>query len=231
MRLWLTHGLKRRAKLETFSIVSDFGTGECLSTTLSVGLNRQRLKVSKPDLEEPTRDELSVLTLECFPPIEESRVIITEYSQNALRKSEYTLGEVLASNHILQPGDLVRCVRWIYVEYYKMGTFWGSDHRFSQWGTDPVLFEKSPISLLQDRLAELDRQAGRPSLEEEDIPGKQRKSWPLRFPYWCLDTDAQTTNGLESIAVRHLDAQSFSDSALIHQPGSTRSHINYFSTF
>ena len=53
-----------------------------------------------------------------------------------------------------------------------MGTFWGSAYRFSQWGTDPVLFEKSPISLLQDRLAELDRKAGRPPREEEDIPDK-----------------------------------------------------------
>ena len=135
-------------------------------------LKRQRLITSKSDLEEPTRDELSALTFECFPRIEESRVTITEYSQNALRKSEYTLEEVLASDCILQPGDLVPCVRWIYVEYYKLGTFWGSDHRSSQWGTDPVLFEKSPILLLQDRLAELDREAGRPPPEEEDIPGK-----------------------------------------------------------
>jgi hypothetical protein len=82
------------------------------------------------------------------------------------------LEEVLASEHILQPGDLVPRVRWIYVEYYKMGTFWGSDHRFSQWGTDPALFEKSPIVLLQERLAELDRRAGRPPLGEENLPGK-----------------------------------------------------------
>jgi hypothetical protein len=130
---------------------------------------------SKALLEEPTRNELSALIYECFPPMEESRVIITEYSENALRTSEYTLEEVLASECILQPGDLVPRVRWIYVEYYKMGTFWGSDYRFSQWGTDPALFEKSPIVLLQDRLAELDRKAGRRPLEEEDIPGKQRK--------------------------------------------------------
>lgn len=127
---------------------------------------------SKPGPEEPTRDELSALAVECFPRIEESKVIITEYSGNVLRTSEYTLEEVLASDYILQPGDLEIRVRWIYVEYYKMGTFWGSGYRFSQWGTDPVLFEKSPISLLQDRLAELDRKAGRPPLEEEDIPGK-----------------------------------------------------------
>lgn len=127
---------------------------------------------SKSGLGEPTRDELSALASECFPRVEESRVIITEYSRNALRTSEYTLEEVLASDCILQPGDLLPRVRWIYVEYYKMGTFWGSSDRFSQWGTDPVLFEKSPIPLLQDRLAELDRKAGRPPLEGEDIPGK-----------------------------------------------------------
>jgi hypothetical protein len=131
---------------------------------------------SKSVLEEPTRDELSALTYECFPPIEESRVVITEYSANALHTLEYTLEEVLASNCILQPGDLVPRVRWIYVEYYRMGTFWGSDYRFSQWGTDPALFEKSPILLLENRLAELDRKAGRPPLEEEDIPSKQHKS-------------------------------------------------------
>lgn len=136
---------------------------------------RQRSVASKFALEEPTRDELSALTYECFPPIEESRVVITEYSVNTLRTLEYTLEEVLASECILQPGDLVPRVRWIYVEYYKMGTFWGSDYRFSQWGTDPALFEKSPILLLQDRLAELDRKAGRTSLEEDNIPGKQRK--------------------------------------------------------
>lgn len=104
--------------------------------------------------------------------MEESRVIITEYSRNALRTSEYTLEQVLASDFILQAGDLVPHVRWIYVEYYRMGTFWGSDYRFAQWGTDPILFEKSPILLLQDRLAQLDRKAGRPPVEEDDIPGK-----------------------------------------------------------
>lgn len=133
---------------------------------------RQRSAGSRAILEEPTRDELSALTCECFPPIEESRVIITEYTNNALRISEFTLEEVLASDLILQPGDLVPRVRWIYVEYYKMGTFWGSDYRFSQWGTDPALFEKSPIVLLQERLAELDRKAGRPPLDKEDIPGR-----------------------------------------------------------
>jgi hypothetical protein len=34
-----------------------------------------------------------------------------------------------------------------------MGTFWGSDYRFAQWGMDPALFERSPILLLQERLA------------------------------------------------------------------------------
>ena len=133
-------------------------------------ITRQRSAGSRAFLEEPTRDELSALTCECFPPIEKSRVIITEYTNNALRTSKFTLEEVLASNLILQPGDLVPRVRWIYVEYYKMGTFWGSDYRFSQWETDPALFEKSPIVLLQERLAELDRKAGRPPLKEEDIP-------------------------------------------------------------
>jgi hypothetical protein len=133
---------------------------------------RQRSLVSKSIIKEPSRDELSALTSLCFPRIEDSRVIITEYSKNALRTSEFTLEEVLASDDILQPGDLVPRVRWIYVEYYKMGTFWGSDFRFSQWGTDPALFEKSPIVLLQGRLAELDLKAGRAPLEEEDIPGR-----------------------------------------------------------
>lgn len=151
------------------------GSSESLSSIPNLELIRQRLTASKTILEEPTRDELLALTHQCFPPIEESRVIITEYSANALRTMEYTLKEVLASKCILQPGDLAPRVRWIYVEYYKMGTFWGSDYRFSQWGTDPALFEKSPIVLLQDRLAELDREAGYPPLEEE-FHGKRRKS-------------------------------------------------------
>lgn len=121
--------------------------------------------------EKPTRDEISALTSECFPRIEESWVAIIEYSRNSFRASEFTLEEVLSSEHILQPGDFIDRVRWIYVEYYKMGTFWGSDVRFSQWGTDPALFEKSPIVLLQERLAELDRMAGRAPLEEEYLQG------------------------------------------------------------
>jgi hypothetical protein len=137
---------------------------------------RQRSLVTKFGLEEPTKEEVSALTSECFPPIEESVVIIAEYSEKALRTSRYTLEEVLASDEILQPGGLVDRVRWIYVEYYKMGTFWGSDMRFAQWGTDPALFEKSPIVLLQERMAELDRKAGRAPLEEEDIPGR-----PFRY--------------------------------------------------
>jgi hypothetical protein len=163
----------KRAKLRNLSTVSNFSFGESFSNIPDLEYMRQRSVASRSVLEEPTRAELSALTSECFPPIEESRVIITEYSSNALRTSEYTLEEVLASNCILQPGDIVQRVRWIYVEYYKMGTFWGSDYRFSQWRTDPALFEKSPILLLQDRLAELDRIAGRPPLEDEEIPGKQ----------------------------------------------------------
>jgi hypothetical protein len=86
---------------------------------------------SKAALDELTLDEIFTLTSECFPRIDECRVVIFEYSQNSLRESEFTLEEVLSSEHILQPGDLVDRVRWIYVEYYKIGCFWGSDLRFS----------------------------------------------------------------------------------------------------
>jgi hypothetical protein len=132
---------------------------------------RKRSAASKAILNEPSRDEIFALTAECFPPIEECRVAIIEYSRTSFRASEFTLEEVLLSDHILQPGDFVDGVRWIYVEYYKIGSFWGSDVRFSQWGTDPALFEKSPIVLLQERLAELDRKAGRRPLEEENMSG------------------------------------------------------------
>ena len=44
-----------------------------------------------------------------------------------------------------------------------------------------ALFEKSSSLLLQDRLAELDREAGRPPPEEEDLPGKWRRIHPVRF--------------------------------------------------
>lgn len=155
------------------------GSNESLSSISKLELIRQRSTATNTVLEEPTQDELLALTHECFPPIEESRVVITEYSANVLRVMEYTLKEVLTSKCILQPGDLSPSIRWIYVEYYKMGTFWGSDYRFSQWGTDPALFEKSPIGLLQERLAELDREAGRPRLEEEDLPGKRGQSRPF----------------------------------------------------
>jgi hypothetical protein len=132
---------------------------------------RKRSIASKAALDEPTRTEILALTSECFPRIEESSVVIIEYSRNSMRRSEFTLEEVLLSEHILQPGDCVDRVRWIFVEYYKAGSFWGSDLRFSQWGTDPALFEKSPIVMLQERLKELDRRAGRATLEDEDIPG------------------------------------------------------------
>ena len=135
---------------------------------------RQRSLRPKDTIEEPARAELASLAHECFPPIEESKVIITEYSQNVVRSSTYTLEEVLSSECILQPNNPIPHIRWIYVEYYKMGIFWGSDHRFAQWGTDPVIFEKSPIPLLQARMAELDANAGRRPLEEEDIPGYKR---------------------------------------------------------
>jgi len=145
-----------------------------------------RTVTSRAVLHEPTRDEISALTAECFPQIEESRVVIIEFSQKFLHVSQFTLEEVLSSEHILQPGDFVDRVRWIYVEYYKIGSFWGSDVRFAQWGTDPALFEKSPIILLQERLAELDRKAGRAPLEEENIPGM--KSLELTFTYLFLIT-------------------------------------------
>lgn len=164
----------KRTNLRNRGAILPLGSSESMSSIPSLELIRQQSTASDTVLEEPTQDELLALTHECFPPIEESRVIITEYSANAVRKMQYTLQEVLASKCILQPGDLVPRVRWIYVEYHKMGTFWGSDYRCSQWGTDPALFEKSPIVLLQDRLAELDREAGRPPLEE-DLHGKRRK--------------------------------------------------------
>ncbi len=174
--LWLTLASRslKRANLESCSSMSTRVAADSVSGDRNLEFIRQRPIFSTSALEEPTRDELLALTYECFPPIEESKVIITEYAMSTLRVSEYTLKEVLASDCILQPGDLVPRVRWIYVEYYKMGTFWGSEYRFAQWGTDPALFEKSPIALLQDRLAELDRMAGRPPLEEEDIPSKHR---------------------------------------------------------
>ncbi|KAI9893923.1 MAG: hypothetical protein M1814_005476 [Vezdaea aestivalis] len=143
---------------------------ECALRKLRGPSIREQSIVSKENTKAPAQDELLALTYDCFPPIEDSRVIITEYTENALRTTRYTLEEVLASKCILQPGDLAPRVRWIYVEHYKMGTFWGSDFRFSQWGTDPALFERSPIVLLQDRLAELDREAGRLPIEDEDLP-------------------------------------------------------------
>lgn len=62
-------------------------------------------------------------------------------------------------------------VRWIHVDYHKLGTFWGSSVRFLQWGSDPILFEQSPIVLLQQRSAELDAAAGRSPLEDEELQG------------------------------------------------------------
>ena len=132
---------------------------------------RKRSAASKAILNEPTRDEIFALTAECFPPIEECRATIIEYSRTSFRASEFTLEEVLLSDHILQPGDFVDGVRWIYVEYYKIGSFWGSDVRFSQWGTEPALFKKSPIVLLQEHLAALNHKAGWLSLEEESMSG------------------------------------------------------------
>ncbi|KAK0386105.1 hypothetical protein NLU13_5942 [Sarocladium strictum] len=127
---------------------------------------RQRRASSGTPLQAPTTGELLSLAYQCFPPLEHSRVVITDFSANALCTSEYTLEEVLASKCILQPRNSAKRVRWIYIEYYKLGTFWGSDARFAQWGTDPTLFEKSPVQLVLNRLAELDRELGRPPLKE-----------------------------------------------------------------
>jgi len=85
---------------------------------------RKRSVTSKIALNEPTRDEILALTSECFPGIDECRVVIIEFSRNSFRRSEFTLEEVLSSEHILQPGDVVDRVRWIFVEYYKIGCFW-----------------------------------------------------------------------------------------------------------
>jgi hypothetical protein len=164
------HRLKK-LKLRKVSTASTLDPEQDLSTIPHEYLHKLSV-ASRSAFEDPRPDEIAALTRECFPPIEQSRVIITEFTRDALRTSTYSLGEVLASECILQPGDFVERVRWIYVEYHKMGTFWGSDYRFAQWGTDPALFEKSPILLLQDRMAELDRRAGRETLEEEDLPGE-----------------------------------------------------------
>jgi hypothetical protein len=172
----LTHN-RQRLKCETLRnpfTASNTSLSDPFSCISDQDVICKQPKAANSLFEEPTQDELFALACECFPPIEESRVVITEYSVDAFRTFEYTLDEVLASNCILQPQDLEVRVRWIYVEYYKIGTFWGSDHRFAQWGTDPALFEKSPILLLQDRLTKLDQEAGRPSLEDQDIVGKQQ---------------------------------------------------------
>ncbi|TAQ84963.1 hypothetical protein B7494_g6716 [Chlorociboria aeruginascens] len=166
--------LRRIKRWKSQHIASSQDSSETLSDISHYKNLRKPSVAPKIIPSEPTRDEIFALAAECFPRIEESRVIIIEYSQNSFRASEFTLEEVLASEHILQPGDIIDRVRWIYVEYYKIGCFWGSDVRFSQWGTDPALFEKSPIVLLQARLAELDRKAGRAPLHEEDMPGHKK---------------------------------------------------------
>ncbi|KAK3322644.1 hypothetical protein B0H66DRAFT_211548 [Apodospora peruviana] len=124
-----------------------------------------------PRVDYPTSKEIAALSAECFPSLHDAPVTITEFSRDSYRVWRYTLGELLESKHLLQP-PLACEVRWIFVEYYKLGTFWGSDQRCFQWGTDPALFEASPIPLLQERLRELDDAAGRPTPEEEDIPGR-----------------------------------------------------------
>lgn len=119
----------------------------------------------------PTVEEVAALAAGCFADIESSPVVITEFSETFLHISRYTLEEVLASEYLLNPPLLRTAVRWIFVEYDKIGTFWGSGERCFQWGTDPALFEKSPIELLKDRMTALDKAAGRTPLEDEDLEG------------------------------------------------------------
>ena len=128
--------------------------------------------------QRPTFQELAVLTSECFPKLEDTAAIVTEFSESTCHVSRFTLEEILNSKILLDPPSFFAKVRWVHVDYHKLGTFWGSSVRFLQWGTDPVLFEKNPIILMQNRSDELDRLAGRPPLEDENIPGNT-----LRFTH------------------------------------------------
>ncbi|KAH7163452.1 hypothetical protein B0J13DRAFT_634753 [Dactylonectria estremocensis] len=116
-------------------------------------------------------EELAELAAFCFPEMQDVPVTITEYSRDSCRVSTYALREVLNSPHLLDRPIRDNHVRWIFAEYYKLGTFWGSDQRCFQWGTDPAIFEASPVRLLQERLAKLDRTSGRPSQSANDIEG------------------------------------------------------------
>ncbi|PGH19656.1 hypothetical protein AJ80_03811 [Polytolypa hystricis UAMH7299] len=125
-------------------------------------------------LQHPTAEEIAALVSECFPTVESTPVVITEFSETFLHSSHYTLEEVLVSKCLLNPPLFPTTVRWVFVEYYKIGTFWGSDERCFQWGTDPALFEKSPVIMLQDCMADLDKAAGRAPLEGEKLEGYKR---------------------------------------------------------
>lgn len=122
-------------------------------------------------LDEPTIEELAALTAECFPRLEDAVTTITEYSESSCHVQKYTLEEVLRSKHVLGPPHSFVKVRWIHVDYHKLGTFWGSSVRFLQWGSDPILFEQSPIILMQERSEELDRDANRSPLKEDELQG------------------------------------------------------------
>ncbi|KAH7171368.1 hypothetical protein EDB81DRAFT_942128 [Dactylonectria macrodidyma] len=123
---------------------------------------------------DPDVEELAALAARCFPEMQDVPVTITEYSRDSCRVSTYALREVLNSPHLLDRPIRDNHVRWIFAEYYKLGTFWGSDQRCFQWGTDPAIFEVSPVRLLQERLAKLDRASGRLSQSANDIEGYKR---------------------------------------------------------
>lgn len=122
-------------------------------------------------LDEPTIEELTALTAECFPRLEDAVTTITEYSESSCHVQNYTLEELLRSKHLLGPPKSFVKVRWIHVDYHRWGTFWGSSIRFLQWGSDPVLFEQSPIILMQERSEELDREANRSPWKEDELSG------------------------------------------------------------
>ena len=131
-------------------------------------------KVSHVSIVSPTPsfEELAALASVCFPALRDVPVVITEFSRDSCRVARHTLREVLESNRLLEPPIGEGHIRWVFAEYYKLGTFWGSDQRCFQWGTDPAIFENSPIRLLQERLAELDRAAGRSPPERDELPGE-----------------------------------------------------------
>ena len=134
-------------------------------------LEMHQNKHSNSRIDCPILDELAALTADCFPRIDDAIATITEYSETSCHVQRYHLEEVLSSRFLLGPPTEFIKVRWIHVDYHKLGTFWGSSFRFLQWGTDPVLFEQSPIILMQQRSAELDREARRDPLESEELQG------------------------------------------------------------